>query len=226
MFTDRRTLDRLEHRMRRDGTLASSWMATTFDLLRANDLIFNYLVSGWLMGDDPPAFDVLAWNADSTRMPAAMHAFYLRHFYLENRLASGTLKMAGRTIDLGAITTPTYLVSAVNDHIVPWEAAYRGGHLLGGPVRFVLTSGGHIAGVVSPAAVGPTRSWYRASARDTVLPSSGALWRDGSVHRVGSWWEDWARWSRGSAGPLRNPPSIGSQRYPTLGEGPGDYVLG
>ena len=100
-------------------------MAGTFDVLRANDLIFNYVVSNWLMGQDPPAFDILAWNADSTRMPAAMHAFYLRNFYVENKLAAGTLEIAGKAIDLSAIKAPTYVVSAINDHIVPWESVVQ-----------------------------------------------------------------------------------------------------
>ena len=126
-------------------------MAGTFDVLRANDLIFNYVVSNWLMGQDPPSFDILAWNADSTRMPAAMHAFYLRNFYVRNRLAAGTMEIAGRTIDLSAIKSPTYVVSAINDHIVPWESAYKTTSLVSGPVRFVLSSGGHIAGHRQPA---------------------------------------------------------------------------
>ena len=132
-------------------------MAGTFDVLRANDLIFNYVVSNWLMGQDPPAFDILAWNADSTRMPAAMHAFYLRNFYVENKLPGGELEIAGKQIDFRAIKSPTYVVSAINDHIVPWESAYKTVGLVSGPVRFVLGSGGHIAGIVSPP--GP-KAWH------------------------------------------------------------------
>ena len=134
-------------------------MAGTFDILRANDLIFNYVVSNWLMGQDPPSFDILAWNSDSTRMPAAMHAFYLRNFYVRNKLAAGTLEIAGRTIDLSAIKSPTYVVSAINDHIVPWESAYKTTALVSGPVRFVLSSGGHIAGIVNPPS---PKAWFLA----------------------------------------------------------------
>src|SRR2546429_8888037 len=119
-FTDEQTVSRLEKQMERQGVLEGRQMATTFDALRPNDLIFNYVVSNWLLGQDPPAFDILAWNADSTRMPAAMHAFYLRNFYVENRLAAGTLQIAGQRIDLSDIKKPTYVVSAENDHIVPW----------------------------------------------------------------------------------------------------------
>ena len=149
-------------------------MAGTFDILRANDLIFNYVVSNWLMGQEPPAFDILAWNADSTRMPAAMHAFYLRHFYVENRLATGTLEIAGTTIDLCTIKAPTYVVSAINDHIVPWEAAYKTVGLVSGPVRFVLGNGGHIAGIVSPP--GP-KAWHMVTESENALPPTGEAWR-------------------------------------------------
>ena len=134
--------------MAKTGYLDGSAMAATFNILRANDLIFSYVVSNWLMGQDPPAFDILAWNADNTRMPATMHAFYLRNFYLENRLAKGELTIAGEQIDLGRVTQQCYVVGAENDHIVPWGAAYATTQLVTGPVRFVLSSGGHIAGIV------------------------------------------------------------------------------
>jgi polyhydroxyalkanoate synthase len=220
-FTDRRTVDRLERKMEREGTLEARSMAGTFDVLRANDLIFNYVVSNWLMGQDPPAFDILAWNADSTRMPAAMHAFYLRHFYLENRLASGTLEISGRSIDLSAIKAPSYVVSAINDHIVPWESAYRTVGLVSGPVRFVLCSGGHIAGIVSPPS---PKAWHMVTETESALPSTGSDWRGVAERRAGSWWEDWARWSDENSGPLGEPPRTGSVRYPVLGDGPGTYV--
>jgi polyhydroxyalkanoate synthase len=220
-FTDERTVDRLERKMSRAGTLDGRSMAGTFDVLRANDLIFNYVVSNWLMGQDPPAFDILAWNADSTRMPAAMHAFYLRHFYLENRLAQGTLEIAGQKIDLGAITVPAYVVSAINDHIVPWESAYQTVGLLGGPARFVLGAGGHIAGIVSPPS---PKAWHRVTEAESVSLSDPADWYAASERRTGSWWEDWARWSREHAGAMVPPPRTGSDAYPVLGDGPGEYV--
>ena len=125
MFTDKRTVEKLEKKMLKAGSLEGETMAGTFDILRANDLIFNYVVSNWLMGQDPPAFDILAWNADSTRMPAAMHAFYLRNFYLENNIPAGKLELGGAAIDLSVIKNPTYIVSAINDLIVPWESAYK-----------------------------------------------------------------------------------------------------
>jgi polyhydroxyalkanoate synthase len=220
-FTDKATVDKLERKMRKEGTLPGSSMAGTFDVLRANDLIFNYVVSNWLMGQDPPAFDILAWNADSTRMPSAMHAFYLRNFYVDNKLATGELEIARRTVDLGVIKSPTYIVSAINDHIVPWEAAYKSVGLVSGPVRFVLGSGGHIAGIVSPP--GP-KAWHMVTETESALPPSGAAWHSAAERRSGSWWEDWARWSEASSGPLQKPPRMGSPKHPAVADGPGDYV--
>jgi polyhydroxyalkanoate synthase subunit PhaC len=222
MFTDRATVDKLARKMEREGVLEGTSMAGTFDVLRANDLIFNYVVSNWLMGQDPPVFDILAWNSDSTRMPAAMHAFYLRNFYVENKLAAGTLEIAGKAIDLSAIKAPTYVVSAINDHIVPWESSYKTTGLVSGPVRFVLSSGGHIAGIVNPP--GP-KAWYQVAPTDDALPPTAEAWRGAAERRAGSWWEDWAKWSDEHSGPMQDPPAIGSERHPVLGEGPGTYVF-
>jgi polyhydroxyalkanoate synthase subunit PhaC len=221
MFTDRVTVDKLDRKMQKEGVLEAASMAGTFDVLRANDLIFNYVVSNWLMGEDPPAFDILAWNADSTRMPAAMHAFYLRNFYVENKLAAGTLEIAGKEIDLSAIKAPAYVVSAINDHIVPWESSYKTTGLVSGPVRFVLSSGGHIAGIVNPPS---PKAWYQIAATDDALPATAAAWRARAERRSGSWWEDWATWSDEHSGPMQDPPGIGSTRHPVLGDGPGTYV--
>ena len=124
LFTDAKAVERLEQKMAKTGYLDGVSMAGTFDMLRANDLIFNYVVSNWLLGQSPPAFDILAWNADSTRMPAAMHGFYLRKFYVENSVISGDLELAGRRIALGDIKHNVYVVSAENDHIVPWRSGY------------------------------------------------------------------------------------------------------
>ena len=180
-FTDEKTVEKLIKKISRSGTLEGASMAGTFDILRANDLIFNYVVSNWLMGQDPPSFDILAWNADSTRMPAAMHAFYLRNFYVRNRLATGTLEIAGRTIDLSAIKSPTYVVSAINDHIVPWESAYKTTSLVSGPVRFVLSSGGHIAGIVNPPS---PKAWYLAHDEEAAAGPAEA-WRETAQRKAG-----------------------------------------
>jgi polyhydroxyalkanoate synthase subunit PhaC len=220
LFTDVKTVDRIEKQMAKEGHLKGATMAGTFDMLRANDLIFNYVVSNWLMGQSPPAFDILAWNADSTRMPAAMHSFYLRNFYVENKLAKGQLELAGETIHLDEIKQPTYVVGAENDHIVPWRSAYKAGDLLAGPLRFVLSSGGHIAGIVNPP--GP-KGWYLSG---DELPPTPDAWREKATRHAGSWWEDWTSWSNELAGPLAEPPSVGSTTYPVLYDGPGEYVRG
>ena len=213
-FTDERSVSRLEKKMQKEGVLEGQSMAGTFDVLRANDLIFNYVVSNWLMGQNPPKFDILAWNADSTRMPAAMHAFYLRNFYVQNKLATGRLEIEGSLIDLSVIKSPTYVVSAVNDHIVPWESAYKTAGLVSGPVRFVLGSGGHIAGIVSPP--GP-KAWHMVA---ETLPVSPSAWREIAKRHSGTWWEDWTRWSKETAGEMIDPPPVGSSAVPGAGRRP------
>jgi polyhydroxyalkanoate synthase len=221
-FTDERTVEKLIKKISRSGTLEGTSMAGTFDILRANDLIFNYVVSNWLMGQDPPSFDILAWNSDSTRMPAAMHAFYLRNFYVRNKLAAGTLEIAGRTIDLRAIKSPTYVVSAINDHIVPWQSAYKTTGLVSGPVRFVLSSGGHIAGIVNPPS---PKAWFLADEGEpSGPPPSAEAWRDSAKRHGGTWWEDWTRWAKETAGELVDPPPMGSNEHPVIGDAPGRYV--
>ena len=219
-FTDERTVARLEREMAKKGYLEGSSMAGTFDLLRANDLIFSYVVSGWLMGQPPPAFDLLAWNADSTRMPAAMHSFYLRCLYLKNELAKGEMVLAGQRLALPEVKNDTYVVGAINDHIVPWPASYQATRLLGGDVRYVLSSGGHIAGIVNPP--GP-KAWYEVA---DGSHADAAGWRDAATRQAGSWWEDWTQWAQGRAGTRVRPPGLGSQRYPAVGDAPGDYVRG
>ena len=205
--------------MRKEGALEGATMAGTFDILRANDLIFNYVVSNWLMGQKPPAFDILAWNADSTRMPAAMHAFYLRNFYVENKLAAGQAGDRRRTVDLGVIKSPTYVVSAINDHIVPWESAYKTVGLVSGPVRFVLGSGGHIAGIVSPP--GP-KAWHmvgderRRAAGDRASGARAPSARPAPGGRTG-------RPGRPSTpGRCSDPPRMGSDAHPGARRRAGD----
>jgi len=220
VFTDQSTIARLERKMETEGVLEGSDMAGTFDMLRANDLIFNYVVSNWLMGKQPPAFDILAWNGDSTRMPAAMHSFYLRSLYVRNELATGELELAGQRLSLADVKTDAYVVGAVNDHIVPWTTSYKATRLLGGHVRYVLTSGGHVAGIVNPP--GP-KAWHIAG---EDYPPSAEAWRATAERKDGSWWEDWSGWVESRAGELVKPPRMGSRRYPPLGDAPGQYVLG
>jgi polyhydroxyalkanoate synthase subunit PhaC len=217
-FTDARSVRRMAARMADGGVLDGRDMALTFDLLRANDLIWSYVVSGWLMGEKPPAFDLLAWNADSTRMPAAMHSFYLRHCYAENQLARGEMELAGTPLRLEQIREQVYVLAARDDHIVPWTSAYATTQLVGGAARFVLSSSGHIAGIVNPP--GPKgRHWT-----NDETPSDPQDWLEGAVERRGSWWDDWTAWIAARAGGRREPPPTGTAEYPPLGDAPGDYV--
>ena len=229
-FADAKTVARLEKEMARTGVMDAGAMAGTFDVLRANDLIFSYVVSNWLMGQPPPAFDILAWNADSTRLPAAMHSFYLRSLYGRNELARGELELGGRMLSLADVKSDTYVVGAVNDHIVPWTSSYQATSLLGGNVRYVLSSGGHIAGIVnppSPAVGGGTgkgsKAWYQVAEEN---PPSATEWRQAATRHDGSWWEDWAAWADARAGKLVAPPPLGNEQHPAAGEAPGNYVRG
>jgi polyhydroxyalkanoate synthase len=217
-FTDEESVARIERKMARQGFLEGSEMAGTFDMLRANDLIFNYVVSNWLMGQQPPAFDILAWNSDSTRMPAAMHSFYLRSCYVKNELARGEMELAGQRLDLKDVQEDLYIVAAINDHIVPWNSSYATIKHVSGDARFVLSSGGHIAGIVNPP--GP-KGWYMTADEN---PESPHLWRSMAQRHQGSWWEDWTTWAADRAGEKIEPPRTGSERHPVLGDGPGEYV--
>jgi len=220
VFTDAVTLERLERRMAKSGFLAGPDMRATFDLLRSNDLIWNYVVSNWLLGEDPRPFDLLAWNDDSTRMPADMHTFYLRSCYLENELARGVMELAGVRLDLGAVTEDLYFVAAEQDHIAPWRSVYRGALLPKGDVRFVLSNSGHIAGVVNPPNP-KSKHWVL---DEGELPAQPDMWRARARQRDTSWWEDWTEWITERSGELRSPPPMGSESHPVLGDAPGTYV--
>jgi polyhydroxyalkanoate synthase len=219
-FTDAETVDNLAEQMKEKGYLEAGAMAGTFDALRGNDLIWNYVVSGWLMGEEPPAFDLLAWNADATRMPARMHTEYLRECYVANRLARGTMQMLGRRIRLEAVTADVYYVAAEEDHITPWRSCYASSSLFGGDVRFVLSSSGHIAGVVNPP------GGKRTLRTNDAHPPDADVWYAGSeLTPQRSWWEDWAPWAKAHGGRRQAPPTMGSDDYPVLGDAPGTYVF-
>jgi polyhydroxyalkanoate synthase len=194
-------------------------MAHTFDLLRANDLVFNYVASNWLMGEKPPPFDLLTWNNDATRMPAKMHAFYLRRFYVDNALARDELMLAGERLKASEITQPTYIVSAVDDHIVPWQASYRTTQLLKGDVRFVLSSAGHIAGIVNPPSP-KSRLWT-----NDALPPDPSRWLAGATEHHDTWWNDWAKWIVQHSGEFKDAPAIGDHHHIPLCDAPGTYVF-
>jgi polyhydroxyalkanoate synthase len=220
VFTDDKTVEALVQQMEGRGYLEAGAMAHTFDLLRANDLVFRYVASNWLMGEDPPAFDILAWNADSTRMPAKMQAYYLRKCWIENALARDKLVLAGSRLKVSTITNDTYLVAGVTDHIVPWRSNYRTTQLLQGNRRFVLTPGGHIAGIINPPR--PEAKFWA----NEEFPADPDQWLSGADEVRSTWWDDWAKWVRPRSGPLRLPPALGNAEYPAMEDAPGTYVRG
>ncbi|MDD3449641.1 MAG: class I poly(R)-hydroxyalkanoic acid synthase, partial [Gammaproteobacteria bacterium] len=190
VFIDEDQLVALEERMDEEGYLDGRAMATTFNMLRANDLIWSFAINNYLLGKEPFPFDLLYWNSDSTRMPARMHSFYLRKMYQENLLREpGALKLAGSRIDLGRVQVPVYFLSTREDHIAPWQSTYRGTRLFSGPVRFVLGASGHIAGVINPPAANKYGYWIGAE-----LPEEPDAWLEGAERHDGSWWSDWDGW--------------------------------
>jgi polyhydroxyalkanoate synthase subunit PhaC len=219
-FSDPESVSRIEAKMAKKGFLDAREMARTFDFMRANDLIWSYVATSWLMGEDPPAFDILAWNEDGTRMPAAMHSFYLRSCYIENQLARGEMTLAGTRLHLEDVKADTYILGAKEDHIAPWTSSYKSTHLLAGKVRFVLSSSGHIAGIVNPPNP-KSRHWT-----NSKTPPSPKDWLEGAREHQGSWWEDWAGWIAERAGPRRELPRLGSDTYPAIADAPGSYVHG
>ncbi len=220
VFTDEASIQRMDRIVQRKGYLPADSMATTFTLLRARDLVWNYVVNDWLLGENPAPFDILSWNSDSTRMPATMQTEYLRSLYLENRLAKGELELAGERLDLSRVCQDSYFVSAERDHIAPWKAVYESARLPGGTVRFMLSNSGHIAGVVNPPNP-KSRHWVGAA--DT-LPRDPEVWREHATEVALSWWEDWTPWIAGHAGKKQAPPPMGSTMHPPLEDAPGSYV--
>jgi polyhydroxyalkanoate synthase subunit PhaC len=219
VFIDEEQLAALEERMNEKGYLEGRDMATTFNMLRANDLIWSFVVNNYLLGKSPFPFDLLYWNADSTRMPAAMHSFYLRNMYQENLLVKpGGITLDGVPIDLRKIKTPSFLLSTREDHIAPWRSTYAATRLYKGPVKFVLSASGHIAGVVNPPG-----SKYGHWENDTNPPTPEA-WLATATAFLDSWWPMWERWVARYAGgevPARHP---GDGKLKPLEDAPGSYV--
>ncbi|HEX8986733.1 MAG TPA: class I poly(R)-hydroxyalkanoic acid synthase [Rhodocyclaceae bacterium] len=191
VFIDEQQVASLEKKMSERGFLEGTEMAGTFNMLRANDLIWSFVVNNYLMGRDPFPFDLLFWNSDSTRMPYAMHSYYLRNMYMKNLLKEpGGLTLAGVPIDLGKIKTPSYFISTIEDHIAPWKSTYLGAQRFAGPVRFVLGGSGHIAGIVNP----PVANKYGYWVGGAELPESSDEWMSKAKQNEGSWWTDWQAW--------------------------------
>jgi polyhydroxyalkanoate synthase len=220
VFIDEEQLQSLEDKMNRRGYLEGAEMATTFNMLRANDLIWSFVVNNYLLGQEPFPFDLLYWNDDSTRMPARMHSFYLRRMYQQNELVTpGAVELDGVPLDLRKIKLPTYILSTREDHIAPWKSTYRATQLYAGKIRFVLAASGHIAGVVNPPESGKYSHWV-----NEELPPDADAWFKGATELAGSWWPDWHRWVVGqdrTQVPAREP---GAGGLPALCDAPGEYV--
>ena len=219
-FTDRASVERLERRMEERGYLEASEMMGIFTFMRSNDLVWGYVVNNWLMGEEPAAFDILHWNGDSTRMPSNMHGFYLRTCYLANQLSRGEMVLDEVPLDLSTITNDTYIVAAIQDHIALWDGSYISTQILpGADVEFVLSSSGHIAGIVNPPS---PKAWYRTNHEH---PAEAHDWLEASTQHEGSWWEHWAEWMSTRSGDRVAPPPMGGDVHPPIEAAPGSYVL-
>ncbi|HTY99194.1 MAG TPA: alpha/beta fold hydrolase, partial [Rhodocyclaceae bacterium] len=223
VFLDEGSYRWLTRAMEKKGYLDGKEMAAAFRLLRSNSLIWHYVVHGYLYGETPPPFDVLYWNMDTTRMPAAMHGWYLREFYLNNNLIrKDALTVAGQAIDLEKIVQPIYAVSAADDHIAPWRQTFLINRHVVGNKRYVLSTSGHILGIVNPPVNPPKREYWVGSAERHDSPET---WQERAEHRTGSWWEDWLAWLKPRSGEAGKPPSVDSKKFPALADAPGTYVL-
>ena len=221
IFVDDEQLKNLDERMSEKGYLEGNEMATTFNMLRANDLIWSFVINNYLLGKDPFPFDLLYWNGDSTRMPRALHIFYLREMYRHNSLAKpGGITLGGVPIDFTKVKTPVYLQSAKEDHIAPYSSVYRATKLFKGPVRFILAGSGHIAGVINPPAAQKYQYWTNENSTESLDD-----WLAGATEHPGSWWPDWDKWLTPLSGekvPARKP---GCGKVKPLDDAPGTYVL-
>jgi polyhydroxyalkanoate synthase len=219
VFIDEEQLASLERRMRERGYLEAQDMSTTFNMLRANDLIWSFVVSNYLLGKEQMPVDLLFWNSDSTRMPAAMHSFYLRKMYHDNLLAKpGGIALADTPIDLSKVRTPSFILATREDHIAPWKSTYAATRMYSGTIKFVLSDAGHMAGVISPPG-----TKYGHWANDNLPPSPDEWFADATSHQ-GSWWPLWDEWvtlfDEGCV-PAREP---GSGELPIIENAPGSYV--
>ncbi len=220
VFIDEELITLLEKQMGERGYLDGSQMAGVFSMLRANDLIWYFVVNNYLLGKDPYPFDLLYWNSDSTRMPRDMHSFYVRNMYQKNLLReSGGITLAGVPIDLGKIKAPICFLSAYEDHIAPWKSTYAGTQLVGGPVKFVLSGSGHIAGVINPASSDKYGFWL-----NSKVPPNPDDWFKDAVQQEGSWWPDWLTWLQPYAGPQVPARIPGDGQLEPIEDAPGSYV--
>jgi polyhydroxyalkanoate synthase len=220
LFTNEGWLQDLERRMDAGGgVLSGQALADTFNMLRSNDLIWSFFVNNYLMGKEPKPFDLLYWNSDQTRMPKALHLFYLRRFYVDNALAKHELVVDGETLDLTKVTTPVYMQSSKEDHIAPVRSVYKSAKLFGGPTTFMMAGSGHIAGVINAPVAKKYQHWTNEG-----LPETFEQWQAGAVEHPGSWWPHWIEWLKARSGPLMPARDPAAGVLPVLGDAPGAYV--
>jgi polyhydroxyalkanoate synthase len=219
VFTDEAQIAAVERQMAEHGYLDSSKMAQVFNLLRANDLIWPYIVNVYQKGKEPMPFDLLFWNSDATRMPAANHSFYLRRFYLQNDLSEGRLEIAGVKLDLNKVKVPVYTVATREDHIAPARSVFVGAQCFGGPVHFILAGSGHIAGIIAPPAKSRYPHW-------TDGPPEGEIedWIERAEEHAGSWWPDWQEWVVSHDKRQVKARDIGGGKSKPIEDAPGSYV--
>jgi polyhydroxyalkanoate synthase subunit PhaC len=220
VFVDEDQISALERDMQASGVLEGSKMAMAFNMLRSNDLIWSYVVSNYLKGQPPSSFDLLHWNSDATRMPAANHSYYLRNCYLENRLSAGSMVLDNTLLDLSKIKVPVYNLATREDHIAPADSVLYGSQFFGGPVKFVLSGSGHIAGVVNPPSSGKYQFWTNDKIADVTL----ADWLKGAQEHKGSWWPDWRQWLENIDAELVAAREVGVEALPPIEDAPGSYV--
>jgi polyhydroxyalkanoate synthase len=218
VFIDEAQVESLEKKMNERGYLEGSEMASTFNLLRSNDLVWSFVINNYLLGKAPFPFDLLYWNADSTRMPARMHSFYLRNMYIRNLLGvPGGITLEGVPIDLSKVDVPAYFISTAEDHISPWKTTYKGSKYLSSDVRFVLGGSGHIAGIINPPAAKKYHYWT-----NDARPATADEWFKGATQHPGSWWDDWQVWIAARNGAEKTPARIPAN---ALEDAPGSYVM-
>jgi polyhydroxyalkanoate synthase len=220
VFVDENQIAALERDMQVCGVLEGSRMAMAFNMLRSNDLIWSYVVSNYLKGQPPSSFDLLHWNSDATRMPAANHSYYLRNCYLENRLSTGSMVLDNTLLDLTKVKVPIYNLATREDHIAPADSVLYGSQFFGGPVKYVLSGSGHIAGVVNPPSAGKYQFWTNDNIKDITL----ADWLRGAQEHKGSWWPDWREWLQGIDAEEMPARAVGTDALPAIEDAPGSYV--
>src|SRR5882724_11836448 len=221
VFVDRELVERAEQEFRNSGSMPGSRLAATFATLRANDLVWHFVINNYLKGREPKPFDLLYWNADGANLPGHLYAYYLRNMYLENNLRiPGKLDSCGVPVDLRRIEVPAFVLATREDHIVPWKTAHLSAALLGGCTEFVLGASGHVAGIVNPAAKNRRHYWT-----NTAAALDADAWFAGAVQRAGSWWPHWANWLREKSGNKQLAPSaLGDTRFSVIEPAPGRYV--